>query len=66
MCNQVNWFVSIGPTARLRRLNDTESPLILARQWMDAKDSQYAKTLVFQQVQNGDIPVRGFFYSQHT
>jgi len=54
------WCAGKTSRARLRRLNDTESPLILARQWKDAKDSQYAKTLVFQQVQNGDIPWEDF------
>ena len=45
--------------ARLRRLNDTECPFILAKQWVNVsqEESACAKSLVFQESQNGDIPV---------
>jgi hypothetical protein len=48
--------------ARLRRLNDFDCPLLLAQHWqaddtnLDA--SSCAKTLILQESQNGDIPVK--------
>lgn len=68
--------VTASTTARLRRLNDFDCPLVLAQQWAaaagvdapatsitnegcpaGADPSGYAKTLVLQESQNGDIPV---------
>jgi len=53
------WRPGKTSRARLRRLNDTECPLILANQWLEETDqvsSDCARTLVLQESQNGDIP----------
>jgi hypothetical protein len=57
-----SWRPGNTSRARLRRLNDTECPLILANQWLEETDdaSGCAKTLVLQESQNGDIPWEDF------
>lgn len=56
------WRSGKTSRARLRRLNDTECPLILANQWLqETEDSSgCAKTLVLQESQNGEIPWTDF------
>ena len=55
----MKWNELLLDVARLRRLNDTECPLILANQWLQETEDSLgcAKTLVLQESQNGEIPV---------
>ncbi|XP_032796041.2 uncharacterized protein LOC116932358 [Daphnia magna] len=58
------WQPGKTSRARLRRLNDFDCPLLLAQKWQSDDTNpdapKCAKTLILQEIQNGDIPWEEF------